>query len=76
MAILKNKEISNMSEKERNEKIKELKLELVKTKTSANKGGKLRIKEIKKTIARLLTFNRLNKDFKKIFKQNKESVEK
>lgn len=60
MAILKNKDVSNMSEKERNEKIKELKLELIKA-HAPSKGGKLKTKEIKKTIARLLTFNRINK---------------
>tara|TARA_Y100000310_G_scaffold321762_1_gene379870 strand:- start:1203 stop:1406 length:204 start_codon:yes stop_codon:yes gene_type:complete len=62
MAILKSRDISKMSEKERNEKIKDLKMELVKEKAVANKGGKLKTKEIKRTIARLLTFNRLNKE--------------
>ena len=61
MAILKAKDISKMSEKERNEKIKDLKIELIKDKASAGKGGKIKTKEIKKTIARLLTFNRINK---------------
>ncbi len=61
MAILKNKEISKMSEKEIQEKIKELKMELIKEKVAATKGGKLKTREIKKTIARLLTFNRINK---------------
>lgn len=61
MSILKPKEISKMSEKEINEKVNELKLELIKNKVSSTKGGKLKIREIKRTIARLLTFNRLNK---------------
>jgi len=61
MAILRAKDISKMSEKERNEKIKDLKIELIKNKASAGKGGKIKTKEIKKTIARLLTFNRINK---------------
>jgi ribosomal protein L29 len=56
MAILKNSEIKNMSEKEINEKLEELKLELVKANVAANKsGGKIKIKEIKRTIAKLLT---------------------
>jgi ribosomal protein L29 len=50
-----------MNEKERNEKIKDLKMELVKNKIDAGKGGKMKGKEIKRTIARLHTFNRLNK---------------
>jgi len=61
MAILKTKDISKMSEKEIKTKIKDLKMELLKGQVSANKGGKIKIREIKKTIARLLTFNRLNK---------------
>jgi len=61
MAILKKKDISGMSEKEINEKINDLKVELIKTQISSGKGRKLKTKEIKKTIARLLTFNRLNK---------------
>ncbi len=61
MGILKNNEISRMSEKEINEKLEELKLELIKSKITSSKSGKTKIKEIKKTIARLLTFNRQNK---------------
>jgi len=60
MVILKSKEIAKMNAKEIEEKIKELKMELVKERVSAAKGGKLKTKEIKRTIARLLTFNRLN----------------
>ena len=59
--MLKTKEISKMHEKEIEEKIKELRMELIKNRITATKGGKLKIREIKKTIARLLTFNRLNK---------------
>lgn len=59
--ILRKKEIARMDEKERLEKIKDLKMELVKSQVASNKGGKIKIKEIKRTIARLLTFNRINK---------------
>jgi len=52
MAILKMKEIRNMNEKEREERLKELKLELIKHK--AGKETKIKAKEIKKAIARLL----------------------
>lgn len=61
MAILKNNDISKMSNDERNEKVKELRMELMREKVSASKGGKIKIREIKRTIAKLLTFNRLNK---------------
>jgi len=60
MAILKKKEIARMSEKEIDEKIKDLKFELIKNQIGSGKGRKLKTNEIKKTIARLLTFNRLN----------------
>ena len=66
MAILKKKDISKMSEKETNEKIKDLRFELIKNQISSGKGRKLKTNEIKKTIARLLTFNRLNKDLKNL----------
>ncbi len=62
MAILKSKDISKMSEKEIEGKVKDLRLELVKNRISSGKGGKLKTKEIKRTIARLLTINRLNKE--------------
>ena len=62
MAILKAKDISKMSEKEINDKIKDLKLELVKNQITSGKGGKLKTNEIKRTIARLLTFNNQKKE--------------
>jgi len=48
MAIFKTKEISKMSEKEINDKIKDLKLELIKNQISSGKGGKLKTNEIKR----------------------------
>lgn len=63
MAILKSKDIRKLSEKEIEEKIKDLKMELVKSKVAASKGGKLKIKEIKRTIARLYTISRLKQTF-------------
>ena len=61
MAILKSKDIAKMEDKERNGKIKDLKVELIKNRIEAGKGGKMKAREIRRTIARLLTFNRLNK---------------
>ena len=60
MVILKSKDISKISQKEIEEKIKDLKMELIKNQISSGKGGKMKTREIKRTIARLLTFNRLN----------------
>ncbi len=56
MAILRSKEISKMSNKEREEKLKELKMELIRANVAANKSGKIKIKAIRRTIAKLLTF--------------------
>jgi len=58
MAILKNNDISKMTNKEREGKVQELKMELMKERVNLAKGGKIKIKEIKRTIAKLLTFNR------------------
>ncbi|MBI2630170.1 50S ribosomal protein L29 [Candidatus Pacearchaeota archaeon] len=59
MAIIKNKEIKNLQKKDIEEKLKELRMELVKKNVTANKSGKIKTKEIKKAIARILTL--LNK---------------
>ncbi len=59
MAILKVNEMNKMSHKEIEEKLKELKMEMVKSKVNAHKSGKIQTKEIKRTIARLLTLQRL-----------------
>ena len=56
MVILRSKDIERMTQKEREEKLKELRLELIKANVAANKTGKIKIKEIRKTIAKLLTF--------------------
>ena len=60
MVILKTADISKMSKKEMEEKVKELKMELIKNQIKTGKGGKMKTREIKKTIARLLTLKRLN----------------
>jgi len=62
MATLKLKDIKNMDKEERNKKLKELKFELIKSHSS--KTGKS--KEIRKIIARILTFNKSkNEELKK-----------
>ncbi|MFH0832680.1 MAG: 50S ribosomal protein L29 [Candidatus Aenigmatarchaeota archaeon] len=58
MAILKMKKLREMNEKDNDEKLMELKLELSKERASSNVGtikNPGRIKEIRKTIARILT---------------------
>jgi len=56
MAILRSKDIGKMSDKEKVEKLKELKMELTRANVAANKTGKIKIKEIRRTIAKILTF--------------------
>jgi len=53
---MKYKEIQKLSETEREKKLKELKLGLIKSKASASKAGS-KTREIKKIIARMLTLN-------------------
>ncbi len=65
MATLKAKDIQRMSKEDREKKIKELKLELVKSKISTSKTGSSRIREIKKIIARILTINSNKPELKK-----------
>lgn len=55
MAILKSKDIKKMSDKEKENKLNELRLELIKANVAANKTGKIKIREIKRTIAKFLT---------------------
>ncbi|MCX6748290.1 MAG: 50S ribosomal protein L29 [Candidatus Pacearchaeota archaeon] len=57
MAILKMKDIKNMNPQEREEKLKDLKLELIKRNVTANKSSKIKTKEIKKALARILNKN-------------------
>ena len=54
MAILKAKEIVKMDKKTREEKLKELKMELIKANVTAQKTN-AKTKEIKKSISRILT---------------------
>jgi len=59
MPILRTKEIRDMSPKERRKKLNELRTELMRLKTMIKAGGAVenfaRIREIRKTIARILT---------------------
>ena len=59
MPILRIKDIRSMSSKERKEKIAELRTELTRLKTMVKAGGSIdnpsQIRELRKTIARILT---------------------
>ncbi len=59
MPILRKRELKQLLPEEREKKLAELRTELVKLRTSVKSGGNVdntgRIKEIRKTIARLLT---------------------
>ena len=56
MALLKYKDIGRMSAQEREAKLKDLRFELIKASVTANKQN-AKTKEIKKAIARLITFS-------------------
>ncbi len=62
MAILRPKKIRDMGAEERDKKLKELKLELFKEKGKIDVGGVSdspgRIRELRKTIARILTIKK------------------
>ena len=57
-------ELKNMSKEERKNKLKELKMGLIKSKVAGAKTGSSKIKEIKKTIARILTLNKAGENKK------------
>jgi len=60
MALLRNSDITKMSKSERESKLKDLRLELVKANVTANKTN-AKTKEIKRAISRLITFNKSTK---------------
>jgi len=57
MAIIKAKDAAKMSTEDKNTKLAELKLELIKANLTANKQN-AKTKELKRAIARLLTLNK------------------
>jgi large subunit ribosomal protein L29 len=65
MPIMRLKEIRDMSSEERMKKLTELKTELLRLKTMVKAGGTVenpaRMKELRKTIARILTVEREQK---------------
>ena len=58
---MKYKQISQLSKEDREKKLKELRLELIKAKSTSAKTANTKAKEIRKIIARILTLNTGNK---------------
>ena len=65
MAVIKHDDVKKLSENDRVSKLQELRMELVKKHVQANKAGKVKTKEIKKAIARILTIGKSNNMSKK-----------
>lgn len=61
MAILRSKEIKQMDKTQLKEKLKDLQFELTRSNVTANKAN-AKTKEIKRTIARLITFSNSHKE--------------
>ena len=61
------KELSGLSQAEIERKIDNIRRDLIKAKVTASKGGKVKMKELKKTLARLLMLKSVG--------QNKKSQE-
>jgi large subunit ribosomal protein L29 len=76
MPILRLKEIRDMSSEERIKKLTELKTELLRLKTMIKAGGTVenpaRMKELRKTIARILTIEKEQKIEPKKAKKEEE----
>jgi large subunit ribosomal protein L29 len=77
MPIIRLKEIRDMSSEERMKKLTELKTELLRLKTMIKAGGTVenpaRMKELRKTIARILTIEKEQKTAtKKVKKEEKK----
>lgn len=58
MATLKSKDIIKMSDEEKKKKLKELKIELVKSKSNVSKKENMKVREIKKIMARIYSTNK------------------
>lgn len=58
MARLKAAEIKKMTKEEKNQKLEELRMELIKSRVSASKTGNSKVKEIKRLVARIITLNK------------------
>jgi len=68
MAILRTKDIRNMTEKEQNDKLEDLRKELMKLRSQIAMGSLPespgRVKELRRTVARILTVTRKGREVK------------
>ena len=55
MAVLRNNDAKKLGKEEKQTKLEELRMELIKKHVQANRAGKVKTKEINKAIARILT---------------------
>jgi ribosomal protein L29 len=62
MAQLKINELKKMNKGDREKKLKELKLEMIKARIEASKTGSSKIKQTKKIIARILMLDKSEKE--------------
>jgi len=62
MATIKAKDIKKMENSEMSNKMKELKLELIKARVASGKTGSSKIKQTKKIIAKIFTLNKSYQD--------------
>ena len=61
MAVLKYKDLKNLSKEDMDKKMKDLNLELIKSRSQKAQGTSMKTREIKKAIARILTHNHMKK---------------
>jgi len=55
MAVLKNKDIKNMNAEDISKKLRDLQVELIKSRSQRAQGASIKTREIKRAIARILT---------------------
>ena len=60
MALIRKRDLQKMNAKERESKMLELRLELIKSRVTSNKTN-AQTKELKRAFARLLTLNRIDR---------------
>ena len=75
MALLKNSAVRKMSDNEMEEKLRDLKLELVRANVTANKTN-AKTKELKRAISRILTAMKAKKSQVKLNSSQKKELSK
>ncbi|HLC77898.1 MAG TPA: 50S ribosomal protein L29 [Candidatus Nanoarchaeia archaeon] len=60
MANTKSKELGSLNREDKERKLKELNMELIKARVSSRKSGSAKIRRAKRAIAKILTLNKSN----------------